>query len=332
MLVAISVLVACARADLSQSEPPMAGFAGAGQAAASGSAGQDAVAPDGEAGAGAIGGSAGAEAGSDSGGGAGADPADGASGDAEEGGGAGGGGVGGSAGNAGQAGAGGTGGSAGSSCLSYSNGFDTAAQAAEWTAGSTQAGTQWGQFSHHWAWGKPSVGPKSDHSGSGSLWGNRLSSKYYFFENSHLQSPVWDLAKVTSATLSFWHWLELEWCTSGCGAGNPVPTALDGANVVCWNGTDWQLAGPAGGYPGIVRMFDSAISPQHPMKGQPGFKFAPSEPGFSPAWRLVSIPLPVACLRSDAKVRFRFGSDSSDASMNGQGWHVDDVSLTAICP
>ena len=177
--------------------------------------------------------------------------------------------------------------------------------------------------------GAPSSGPGSDHpAGTGAAWANRLDRTYSAFENSALQGPVWDLSAVTSATLEFWHWLELESCTSSCGANNPSPTILDGAHVTCWNGSDWVLAEPVGGYLGVVRTFDSTgISPLHPMKDQPGFAY---DPAFEVTWKQAAIVLPAECLRADARIRFRFGSDSGGSS-SGQGWYIDDIKVTAIC-
>ena len=186
---------------------------------------------------------------------------------------------------------------------------------------------QWGQFGEHWDWGAPTTGPGDDRSGGGSLWANQLTQKYSFFESAYLEGPVWDLSQATSATLTFWHWLDLEWCTSSCGAGNPTPTALDGAQVTCWNGTSYVLAAPAGGYSGTIRMFDS-FSPAHPLKDQPGFRF---DPNFDPQWSQATLVLPSECLRSDARVRLRFGSDSSSSSLNGEGWYVDDIALSTTC-
>lgn len=227
---------------------------------------------------------------------------------------------------------GGTGGAAGGTCFSYANDLDSAGAAGDWNPVNVPVGTQWGQFGHHWAWGTPTSGPNADHTGGGSLWAVGLSTQQYpYFESSYLEGPSWDLSGATSAQLSFWHWYEVEWCTSGCGTGNPVPTALDGAQVVCWNGTDWQLAAPTGGYAGTIRMFDSAISPPHPLKDQPGFRFDPTHPQYDAAWRQVTIELPTACLRADAQVRLQFGSDSSSAALNGAGWFVDDVVVAAVC-
>lgn len=311
-----------------------AGLGGKGGAAGS-SGNSGAAGSGGNGGAAGSGGAGGSSGGSGIAGAAGVGGAGGTAGTGGTAGGSGTGGAGGAGGPAGGAGAGGTGaasGSGGSPCLSYSNDLDTSTQSQEWTPGSTQVGTQWGQFGHHWGWGVPATGPQADHTGGGSLWSNRLTGKYAFFENSHLESPTWNLSAASAATLSFWHWLELEWCDSGCGDGNPEPTALDGANVVCFDGSGWILAPPSGGYPGVVRIWDSMITPDHPMKGEPGFRYDPSNSAYNPAWRQVMIPLPAACLRADAKVRFRFGSDSSDSSMNGRGWHIDDIALVATCP
>ena len=192
-------------------------------------------------------------------------------------------------------------------------------------------GSQWGQFDHHWSWGTTTDGPGSDHSGSGSLWGNRLNQNYSYFENSYLESPIWDLGAVISATVTFWHWLETEWCTSGCGSGNPTPTALDGGRITCWDGSSWALAVPVVGYAGTIRIWDSAITPDHPLKNEPGFLFDPSSISHDASWRQIIIELPTECLRSDARIRLRFGADSSSSSLNGQGWYFDDIEVVGTC-
>ncbi len=163
-----------------------------------------------------------------------------------------------------------------------------------------------------------------------SLWAIGLTSDYIYFESSYLQGPTWDLSAVTSATLTFWHWLEVEWCTSGCGSGNPTPTSLDGAQVTCWNGSGWELAAPSGGYAGVIRIWDSAISPDHPLKDEPGFPFDPNHPTQGAVWREAIIDLPAACLVADARVALRFGSDSGSTG-NGSGWFIDDVALVGTC-
>ncbi len=295
------------------------GFGTGGADASTGSGGASAAGAAGDSGSTSTGGSAGTGGGGGvggSGGTGGTTGAGGASGSAGTGGGS------------GSGASGGTGGAAtdGSSCLDYSNTFDTSQTAQEWTAGNMPLG-QWGQFDHHWDWGVPTTGPAADHTGGGSLWGNRLDAKYTFFEDSYLEGPVWDLSQAVSATFTMWHWLDLEYCTSSCGSGNPVPSAMDGAQVTCWNGTSYVLAPPAGGYSGVIRIFD-VFSPAHPLKDAPGFGFNPT---FDPQWKEASIELPVECLRADARVRLRFASDSSASSLNGEGWYVDDVALVAQC-
>lgn len=236
------------------------------------------------------------------------------------------GGTSGAAGSAGTAGSGGSGGTS-TSCFSYENNLDDAGAAQDFSGINEPAGSQWGMFGESWDWGAPVGGPGADHTGGGMAWGNRLTQPYRSFESSALQGPVWDLSGVASATLEFYHWLEVEWCTGFCGANNPSPTALDGGHVTCWNGSDWELAAPAGGYLGTIRVFDSTgISPPHPLKDEPGFAF---DPTFDPQWKKAEIVLPQACLRSDARVRFRFGSDSGGGS--AAGWYIDDVVVRASC-
>ncbi|MFK7988910.1 MAG: hypothetical protein AB8I08_23025 [Sandaracinaceae bacterium] len=212
-------------------------------------------------------------------------------------------------------------------CLGFTDDFD-GASAMMWTPVNLPAGGMWGQFGHHWGLGTPDHGPAADHTGDGELWAVSVDRGYRAFEHSALESPVIDLSRATSATFRFWHWLETEWCPLSCGELNPVPVALDGAQVQCWDGDSWDLLEPTDGYPSFVRIWDSAVIPDHPMKDERGFAYDPS---VGSSWVEVEMELPNQCRRFDAQVRFRFGSDSGSAR-DGAGWFVDDVSMDVTCP
>ena len=120
-------------------------------------------------------------------------------------------------------------------------------------------------------------------------------------------------------TLSFWHWYVFEWCSSTCGADNPVPCALDGGNVEVYDGSSWVRVTPAGGYPGTLRFFDSYYL--HPLKDAPGF----NADGTGSTWLEETFDV-TAHASSLFQIRFVFGSDSG---VGEDGWYIDDVVLTA---
>jgi len=143
-----------------------------------------------------------------------------------------------------------------------------------------------------------------------------LAAPYSWFEWSALTSPAVDLSGVTGpVTLTFWHWYELEWCVSTCGAYNPDPAALDGGNVEVWNGSAWVPVTPAGGYPGTLRFFDSYYT--HPMQGDPGY----NADGTELTWLQATFDL-TPHLNAALRVRFVFGSDSG---VSEDGWYIDDI-------
>ncbi len=166
----------------------------------------------------------------------------------------------------------------------------------------------------------PTTGPGSDHGGGGNLFATRLAITYNWFEWSALTSPAVDLSGVTgTVTLTFWHWYEFEWCTSACGAYNPVPSALDGGNVEVWNGSEWVLVIPEGGYPGTLAFFDSYYT--HPQQGDPGY----NADGTELAWLQATFDV-TAYVNAAFRVRFVFGSDSGVAE---DGWYIDDIVITS---
>jgi len=64
-----------------------------------------------------------------------------------------------------------------------------------------------------WAWGTPTSGPGSAHSGL-NAWGTNLSGNYNNAEDGYLVSPPIDLSAYAGQGLylSWWQWLQTEWC------------------------------------------------------------------------------------------------------------------------
>ena len=143
-----------------------------------------------------------------------------------------------------------------------------------------------------WQWGAPqSVGA---HSGS-KVWGTLLDQQYPNGISWMLTTPAVYLG--TGNYLEFWHY-----CDSEAGS--------DGGNVqISINGGAWNLITPLGGYPGAsVAALDA--------------------PGYSGSigWSRARFDLSPYANRS-ASFRFTF---ASDASGQGLGWYIDDVSTFGL--
>ena len=102
--------------------------------------------------------------------------------------------------------------------------------------------------------------PKGDHTGTGSLWGTRLTEKPGQCDDSVLESPAINLSAQAGKPLklSFWSWASFRSCDSTKLAGfckavcEPfVPVPVDaysgGAFEVLVNGV-WTPVAPTGGY------------------------------------------------------------------------------------
>jgi len=108
--------------------------------------------------------------------------------------------------------------------------------------------------------------------------------------------------------LRFWHWIQAEIDTEHpgiCNDGGIVEMSVDGG--------PWTQLVPVGNYPFVIGSNDSLCP------------FAEGTPVFSGEqdWQQVVIELN-GYAGSQARFRFRFGSDSSDGL---EGWYIDDVEL-----
>ncbi len=125
-------------------------------------------------------------------------------------------------------------------------------------------------------------------------YGSYGSLNYAAMSDGALETPLFMMGNI--AQLSFQHWMEAE-------------AGYDGGMVEINLGQGWQALTPQGGYPGVSQSngsfpggpcYNGALDWSEPvfdLSGHPGF----------------------------ARLRFRFGSDGG---VEGEGWFVDDISLS----
>ncbi|MCX7757298.1 MAG: T9SS type A sorting domain-containing protein, partial [candidate division WOR-3 bacterium] len=150
-----------------------------------------------------------------------------------------------------------------------------------------------------WAWGVPTSGPGSAHSGS-KLWATVLNGNYTNNANWTLTSPTLT-ATTGSPELRFWHWYQFEGTTTLYDGGN-VKISTDG-------GVTWTVVTPVGGYTGTASSSAAGVG------GQPVYG------GSSNGWVEAVFVLPVNA-GQQFKLRWHFGSDGSVVYA---GWYIDDV-------
>lgn len=146
-----------------------------------------------------------------------------------------------------------------------------------------------------WEWGiSPLAGA---HTGS-RIWATRLNQYYPPNANWVLDSPQGGFAVAPEAYLSMWHKYNTQ---IGVDGGN-VQISTD-------NGTSWIVLNPEGGYPSVP----SAL-------GEPGFS------GNSNGWVLSRFDLN-QWVNQFVRLRFHF---QSDATIDGPGWFIDDLSTSGF--
>jgi hypothetical protein len=142
--------------------------------------------------------------------------------------------------------------------------------------------------------------------GGASSWkmGGAGSLDYSNSSDGQLVTPPFLLP--THALLSFWHWVDAE-------VGDPG-TAWDGATVYISSGDGlWTQLTPNGGYPYTI--IDNPASP-----------YAPGTPCFSGSHTWAQANVDLSAYSGVVQLKFRFGSDGA---VTGEGWYVDDVSVTS---
>jgi hypothetical protein len=156
-----------------------------------------------------------------------------------------------------------------------------------------------------WAWGTPTSGPTSAHSGT-NCWGTNLGGIYDNYANAMLDSISISVPSVNPA-LQFWHWYDTENSYDG---GN-VKISTDG-------GTIWNILG-------------SYLDPYNDDAAASGNAGIPLEPCFTGHnqgyWEKVSFDLS-GYAGQTVNFRWHFGSDSSVGSY--PGWYIDDVAVVEI--
>jgi hypothetical protein len=163
--------------------------------------------------------------------------------------------------------------------------------------------TQTGSYSL-WAWGHPTSGPYSGHSGK-KLWATVLGGNYVNYANERLDSPWITVPSTSAARLSFWHWFS----TESYGDGGNIKWSSDGTN--------WFILG-------------SYLNPYNEDAMSTGNYGCPGQPGFSSysgGWKHVVMDLS-AIASQTFKIRFHFGSDSTVSSYSG--WYIDDVRVYTV--
>ena len=155
-----------------------------------------------------------------------------------------------------------------------------------------------------WQFGVPTSGPNGCYGGTGSCWATNLSGNYNNSANECVETTTVDLSECgagTTAELSFMQWYDFE-------------NNYDGANVEAWNGTQWNIIDPQGGYP------DTNIqAPGTSVHGKRGYSSKGTESTWYKQFFYVQ-----GYSNPDFKVRFCFGSDQA---YKYAGWYIDDVSI-----
>ncbi len=139
--------------------------------------------------------------------------------------------------------------------------------------------------------------------------GATTTGSYANLLDAGLESPPFTLGE--SGSLTLWHWMDAE--DSGTYPGQ----AYDGGLVeISVDGGPWEIITPEGGYTHTIR-----------GSSQPG-PFPVGTAVFSGThdWSEVIFDLS-AFARTEARVRFRFGSDGNTG---GEGWYIDDVLVRSM--
>ncbi|MFP4459727.1 MAG: FlgD immunoglobulin-like domain containing protein [Candidatus Zixiibacteriota bacterium] len=146
-----------------------------------------------------------------------------------------------------------------------------------------------------WEWGIPSYGPSETPSGE-KCWGTVLDGDYVDNANYVLESPEFETASYTSATLEFQHWMKIEWAYDG----GYIEVSTD-------DGASWNLI--------------------HPVKGYPSTVASLSEWGFTGMtddnWETAAFDL-TNYIGEDMKFRLSFASDGGLAM---DGWYIDNFAI-----
>jgi hypothetical protein len=150
-----------------------------------------------------------------------------------------------------------------------------------------------------WAWGTPTAGPGSAHSGS-KLWATNLAGTYPASSNAMLDKEI-TLPNGTVVMLTYFQWYQME-------------TSYDGGNlkISTDGGATFSLLTPVGGYTGTA----NTANPLYPEPIYTGT-------ATGNYWDKITVDLS-AYAGQDVILRWHFGSDGS---VQYAGWYIDDVAI-----
>jgi len=179
---------------------------------------------------------------------------------------------------------------------STSDGFE-ARLATPWTLTSAAGATQWSltaDASHNHAWfGKDATTPT----------------------DSRLVSPALQVSPTQPFVVAFSHAYDLEGDSDALFDGGVIEVSTDG-------GATWRDVSEFGIDPGYVGAL--FVGSGNPIEGRPAF--SATSPDF-PALRPVTLDFGTQLAGQSVQLRFRLGSDSSEAF---SGWTIDDVVVSGI--
>ncbi|MGC8913436.1 MAG: S8 family serine peptidase [Thermoplasmata archaeon] len=162
-----------------------------------------------------------------------------------------------------------------------------------------------------WQRGTPSgTGAPAPHSGS-NVWATNLSGNYAATPYAAaLVSPVLNLSDYDYVTMKYWQWVDIEGSSLAYYDGGLIEITTDGNT---WVQIDEPNVNPQPYYNGTI---SSGYS--NPLAGKNAFS------GRVKTWVEVTVNLTNWAGNPSVKVRFNFGSDSSESYL---GWYIDDVML-----
>jgi hypothetical protein len=198
-----------------------------------------------------------------------------------------------------------------------------------------------------WECGKPTTGPKSDHTGGGSLWATRLGEAPAYCEDSFLESPSIDLSTQSGKPLKLrvWHWGDFRVCdpTKGpfgaCNLACNPPFGLpvdsySGGVLEVFSGGSWKVVPPVEGYGTSNQPLEANGGSSDPadnnppcqsstLDGKTGF----AAKGVNKQWILSTFDV-AQYASADFRFRLHFASaPKEDCFPNTAGWYVDDLAI-----
>ena len=156
----------------------------------------------------------------------------------------------------------------------------------------------------NWELGIPTSGPRSAHSPF-NVWATNLDGDYNTaYMNAQLVSPSFNLSKLISSKLTFYHYYE----TERRDDGGIVEISTDGGNI-------WMQITPVYGYP------QDDLDRRNPLGRIPSYS------GYSgDGWHLATFDISDYDGSNNVNIRFRFGTDRSINRY--YGWYIDDVVIS----